>query len=762
MLKKIIAVILVLSMLAGFTACGQDGGDKQGSSSESLPEEKIDTINIATGVITGQLNSAYASEEGDKLISSLIMPTLYLHDRSGRLLTDAASGKTVSFGEKTYDYKGIADIKSSYDSASNVTTFTLKLNDDARFSDGSAMTADDLIFTYYVLCDDSYDGQYSLNSSSIVGLKAYRYNNTEAPNITVTDEQIEAALNAPSDELKTFFSAQLIRPTIEEGRKFCEENWEKYVDRGYGNSAQELFVMLFPMAMDSDYSAENKTLDEIVEDTVRLFGMNYKALARIYYGDVEYLNGQAKELIEKYLYEKALSESTGSEVFYISGISRIDDRTVSVSAEGTRAALQDLICDIPVLSLAYYGDEKAYNYDTFDFGFTRGDVGEIKSYSGNPLGYGPYKVHESSAGEIILVPNEEYFCGDVPTANLKFVHVEEEYIVSGISEGEVDLGIINYDDDEIELIGQSGSKVAVSPINDDYYQYFGFNISSLPGVAPEGTAETPAERNARMGAMRNAMGILITSLRGEAIEKTVSAGAKLIDYPGSTAFWGTPDQSDDFYKTAYSTKFDGTPVQKGKELDAVKEELVAAGYTFKEDGRVQTGSRIKNVLTVAFPSYELNDSAMMELFDKFQSAMYDLGFMLKVTYFEQTDEFINALESKKYDIWVAKRSTENFELKDYYSVNGKHNYYGIASSSIESSFKAAGSNPLLAEDNYKKILSVVMSWAVEVPVYQKQAAIVYNPEKVGVDDTLDFTEFYGLFDYPAAISPKDGAKHLGE
>ncbi|MBR6638595.1 MAG: ABC transporter substrate-binding protein, partial [Lachnospiraceae bacterium] len=54
------------------------------------------------------------------------------------------------------------------------TVYTITLKENMRFSDGEAVTVDDLIFSYYVLADPTYDGTDTFASSiDIVGLEEY-------------------------------------------------------------------------------------------------------------------------------------------------------------------------------------------------------------------------------------------------------------------------------------------------------------------------------------------------------------------------------------------------------------------------------------------------------------------------------------------------------------------------------------------------------------------------------------------------------------
>ena len=65
-------------------------------------------------------------------------------------------------------------IVATYDSETGRSTYRLTLKDGAAFADGTAITAQDLIFTYYYYLDPGDDGQTSLDGLEIPGLASYR------------------------------------------------------------------------------------------------------------------------------------------------------------------------------------------------------------------------------------------------------------------------------------------------------------------------------------------------------------------------------------------------------------------------------------------------------------------------------------------------------------------------------------------------------------------------------------------------------------
>ena len=47
---------------------------------------------------------------------------------------------------------------------------------------------------------------------------------------------------------------------------------------------------------------------------------------------------------------------------------------------------------------------------------------------------------------------------------------------------------------------------------------------------------------------------------------------------------------------------------------------------------------------------------------------------------------------------------------------------------------------------YKQCLDIILDWAVEIPVYQRQNCIIYSPERVNADTfTKDVTTFYSWY-----------------
>jgi len=78
---------------------------------------------------------------------------------------------------------------------------------------------------------------------------------------------------------------------------------------------------------------------------------------------------------------------------------------------------------------------------------------------------------------------------------------------------------------------------------------------------------------------------------------------------------------------------------------------------------------------------------------------------------------------------------------------GGSNYmYAIADAELDTLIKDAlkSTDQSYRKAMYKACLDIVIDWAVEIPVYQRQNAIIFSTERVNMDTvTPDITTFYG-------------------
>ena len=116
---------------------------------------------FAVGELSGNFNPFFAEAEGDRLVAKLANGSLLTTARGGDIVRDGISGETISFDTTPYDYTSLADVEVAVN-ADGSADYTMTLREDARFSDGTPVTIDDVIFSIYVRADADYDGPCGL------------------------------------------------------------------------------------------------------------------------------------------------------------------------------------------------------------------------------------------------------------------------------------------------------------------------------------------------------------------------------------------------------------------------------------------------------------------------------------------------------------------------------------------------------------------------------------------------------------------------
>ena len=191
---------------------------------------------IATSNFSGKFSPFFCDTVYDRWIGETLTQELAMtSDRQGAPVKNAIEGETIPYNGTDYTYTGITDVSEVYDEASDTTTYTIKIKDGVKFADGEVMDADDLIFSYYVYADPSYDGSASLYSYGIIGMENYRQNNSMAESVEVDTANL-------SDAVKARIAAELVAPLLT-----SEMEWAKSI---YGNADYKSYTDAYPVAKD--------------------------------------------------------------------------------------------------------------------------------------------------------------------------------------------------------------------------------------------------------------------------------------------------------------------------------------------------------------------------------------------------------------------------------------------------------------------------------------------------------------------------------
>ena len=416
--KRVIGVFLTTVLCLGLlSGCGP-------ALSRSA---KIKTpLVVAYDMFNGDFNPFFADSAHDQNVAGMTQIDLMTTDRNGSVVYNAIEGETVPYNGTDYSYKGPADLNVTIND-DGTAAYRVKIRDDIKFSDGRKMTADDIIFTYYVLCDPSYTGPSSLSSYHIVGLQDYQSQTTGE--IYAKYEAIAAAIYEAGTG---HIASENDTWTQEQQDRFWatfKQVWmgdiQGFVNYFVSSSANEASGPLLGISPDEVVSNEGLRvalgmaalgLGGIAETGVfgtacgKLFDFsngNYPSMETLY--DEIYAMCQGNPQIwamtsgsdtdvpeitssEFIKYYGPLDEHmNGQRVENIAGIKKIDSYTVEVTTADYEAPAIYAIFGITVAPLHYYGDKSLYDYVNNQFGFTFGDLSGVRAKASHPVGAGPYK-----------------------------------------------------------------------------------------------------------------------------------------------------------------------------------------------------------------------------------------------------------------------------------------------------------------------------------------------------------------------------------
>ncbi|MBQ4312775.1 MAG: ABC transporter substrate-binding protein, partial [Clostridia bacterium] len=163
--KRLIALILAAMMaLSIFAGC---------ASKPAEVEEEPTTLVVGYSNFSEKFSPFFAASAYDQDVASMVSLGLLGTDREGNVILNGLEGETVPYNGTDYFYDGIADCVITQN-ADGTVDYSIKIRDDIKFSDGEALTIDDVIFSMYVLSDPTYDGSSTFYALPIEGMEAYR------------------------------------------------------------------------------------------------------------------------------------------------------------------------------------------------------------------------------------------------------------------------------------------------------------------------------------------------------------------------------------------------------------------------------------------------------------------------------------------------------------------------------------------------------------------------------------------------------------
>lgn len=161
---------------------------------------------------------------------------------------------------------------------------------------------------------------------------------------------------------------------------------------------------------------------------------------------------------------------------------------------------------------------------------------------------------------------------------------------------------------------------------------------------------------------------------------------------------------------------------------------------------------------VIIPADGVGDHPAYGILTNAKEALATIGIDLQINDPSDSNVLWQAIESNPIsaEFWCAAwSSTADPDMYQvYYSTNGngkggtESNHYMIADDTLDELIMEArtSADQAFRKATYKQCLDIIIDWAVEVPVYQRQNAVIMSTERVNIDTvTPDITTFWRWF-----------------
>ena len=747
-IRKFVALAIALVMcLSVFAACGKKPNtpDNGGEAAEGTP------LVVGYSPFSEKFSPFYADTAYDQDVVSMTQASLLLTDRVGEVIYKGIEGETKAYNGTDYLYKGLSDLEVVQNDDGTV-DYTFKIRDDVKFSDGEALTVDDIIFTMYVLLDPTYAGSSTLYAAPIKGLEAYRSGMEQRgavifaagdagyeANDLYTEEQYNAFWDYYKNNAGADFAKEICDYCIANGYNAAEDsvaacaaNWgyELAEDADY-NAFWEAIVANYPTVEEAE-ATETAGSDRL--------GLTIAALGTDY----------------------AAGVTTGESADHVEGIVRVDDTTIKITTDSFDAtAIYQL--GVQIAPMHYYGETEKYDYANNKFGFDKGDLSHVKSVSTNPMGAGPYKFVKYDNKVVYFEANENYFLGAPKTKNVQFKESADADKVSGVGTGTIDITDPSFSKDAAAEIATynsngeiSGDKIDTNLVANLGYGYIGINASN---VNVGGVSDSDASKN-----LRKAIATVLAVYRDMAVDSYYGEAAEVINYPISSTSWAAPQKSDVDYKVAFSTGIDGADLytadmdadaKYAAALEAALKYFEAAGYTV-EDGKLTAAPEgAKLSYEAIIPGDGNGDHPAFSILTAAKEAFASIGLELIINDPADSNVLWDALDANTHELWCAAwgATIDPDMYQIYHSSNivglegsSESNHYHIQDADLDQYIMDArkSADQAYRKTVYKACLDTIIDWAVEIPVYQRQNCIIFSAERVNLDTvTKDITTFYG-------------------
>ena len=754
-MKRALALILSLVMCLGLLAgCGDKNTGDQ-TKDETTP------LVVGYAPFNEKFSPFFSETEYDQDVWLMTSVALLNNGRQGEMIMNGIEGETYSYNGTDYTYYGPADCE-IVENADGTVDYNFKLREDITFSDGEKMTIDDVIFSMYVLCDPTYDGNSTLYAVPIQGMEAYRSGMTTLSKALAAAGRDNTDFTYWTEEQQTKFWDNFDKGLV----PFAQGIVDACVEAG---AAAEGDVAAAGAAW--GFSGESTTVEEFAMEIGNQYAWSFSAMEKEVGNSDKLVDLMDEDVYNDY---PTTGVKTGESAANISGIKKTGDYSMTVTLDKVDAtAIYQL--GVTIAPMHYYGDPSLYDYDNNSFGFTKGDLSSVRAKTTQPMGAGPYKFLKFEDGVVYFEANDSYYLGAPKTKYLNFQQcLSDDDKLNGVITGTIDIADPSFSNDTVDAITKAnggeldGDKITTDTVDNLGYGYLGIS-SACVNVGGEPGSEASKD-------LRKAFATVFAVYRNVAIESYYGERASVINYPISNTSWAAPQPTDDGYKVAFSVDVNGNDIYTSdmtaeQRYDAALQAALgyfeAAGYTV-EDGKLTAApAGAKLEYEVQIPADGSGDHPSFMMISEASKALATIGMNLIVTDLSDSSGLWDGIDARQVDMWCAAWSAtidpDMYQI--YYSDVADHNgepgvgknpyggpaqggsnkMYCIADADLDNMILTARESldQSYRKTMYKACLDIVVDWAVEVPVYQRQNAIIFSTERVNMSTvTPDITTFY--------------------
>ena len=750
-MKKALALILSLVMCVGlFTACGEQK-NPDGNGGDQDPTTK--TLVVGTMNFDGKFSPFFYTNAYENDVMSMVFDALLGTDREGSVVLKGIEGEVRPYNGTDYTYTSVADCE-IVENEDGTVDYKITMKHGVKFSDGEEMTIDDVIFSYYVLIDPTYDGASTLYSLPIKGLEAYRSGMDSRMNLilaagpdgyTATDFFTEdqyntfwAAFNAAGEK----FADEILNYVVEAGAAGADDSLAtKAAAWGFDGLAADATAADFWNAIVAKYGYDI-TDDGINSESA---GTSISALIEAEIGDS--------------FSEYSVGVQTGESAPNVAGIVKTGDYSMTVTlTEVSASAIYQI--PVTVCPMHYYGETDKYDYDNNMFGFTKGDLSHVKSVTSAPVGSGAYTFESYSNGAVTLKKNPGYWKGEPKIDTIIWREMQDVDKIPGVVSGTIDITDPSYSKEAAEQIKKansngelSGDVLQTDLVANLGYGYVGFNANRVK--IGNGDGSDAASKD-----LRKAIATVISVYRDVAVDSYYGEFANVINYPISDTSWAAPRVTDEGYKIAFSVDANGNDIYTDgmtpdEKYAAAKQAALgyfeAAGYTVADGKITAAPAGAPMDVEVMIGGGGTGDHPSFMALTLASDALKEIGFNLIVSDMSNFAEMTNAVNSGNADMFaMAWQATPDPDMYQIYHSKGSSNEksYWVKDAHLDELIMMArqSTDQTYRKTLYKECLDIVSDWAVEIPIYQRQNCIILSAQRVDLDTvTPDITTYWNWY-----------------